>query len=75
MRYRLRTLLIVLALGPMLIAGSVWTYRAYREATMTDQERAMEELGRHIDALIKQKEDEERAARPSGNRLPTTNTY
>ena len=28
MRYRLRTLLILLALGPPLIAGAWWTWRA-----------------------------------------------
>ncbi len=32
-RYKLRTLLIVLALGPMLLAGGYWLWEAYRPLT------------------------------------------
>ena len=36
MRFRLRTLLIVMALGPMVLAGGWWKYSAWK----ADQERA-----------------------------------
>jgi len=49
MRYRIRTLLIVLALGPPIIAGGYWSYRVYRRATMTQLERNLEDLSREMD--------------------------
>jgi hypothetical protein len=52
MRYRLRTLLIVLALGPPLLAGGYWGYWAYRRATMTEMDRKLEEVSQHIDEWI-----------------------
>jgi len=32
MRYRLRTLLIVLALGPLMLAGAWWGWKVFRPA-------------------------------------------
>lgn len=37
MRYRLRTLLIVLALGPVVLAGAWWAYDTYRPRSRAER--------------------------------------
>jgi hypothetical protein len=53
MRYRLRTLLIVLALGPVVIAGAWWGWERFkprRPPTRDDIERAFRELEEELNS-------------------------
>ena len=44
MRYRLRTLLIVLAVGPIFLAGAYWGWRQYsRRVTDAEWEEALKQ--------------------------------
>jgi len=61
MRFRLRTLMIVLALLPPMAAGGYRAYRAIRWATMSQLERNLEEYSRIIDESIRRQEMEAKA--------------
>jgi hypothetical protein len=54
MRYRLRTLLILLAVGPPSLAVGHRVYRAIRWATMSQLERNFEEFSRVLDEQLRQ---------------------
>jgi hypothetical protein len=47
MRFRLRTLMIVLAIGPMVLPATWWSYFGWRQSEIHDQRPLQELENRH----------------------------
>jgi hypothetical protein len=52
MRYRLRTLLILLALGPPVLAGTWWGWQRWRDSQRTQCQPAFRALAQGIEISV-----------------------